>query len=163
MLEPFIGFSVFIIIIFIIVKSSNKSRENQYQDLIENIKTETEIYVEQTKSSTMTIGLNNRDFLFNRCDLYITKNAVIILGFTKDSFFKQLSLPIILTSDINEFSKRFPFAYVKNVNKLNFEKNIVKFNFGEKGITKTEVVLKLNSLKEIEIAKIKQIAEKNSW
>ena len=163
MLEPFIGFSVFIIIIFIIVKSSNKSRENKYQDLIENIKTETEIYVEQTKSSTMTIGLNNRDFLFNRCDLYITKNAVIILGFTKDSFFKQLSLPIILTSDINEFSKRFTFAYVKNVNKLNFEKNIVKFNFGEKGITKTEVVLKLNSLKEIEIAKIKQIAEKNSW
>jgi hypothetical protein len=58
MLEPFIGFSVFIIILFIIVKSSNKSRENQYQDLIENIKTETEIYVEQTKSSTLTIGLN---------------------------------------------------------------------------------------------------------
>jgi hypothetical protein len=163
MLEPFIGFSVFIIILFIIVKSSNKSRENQYQDLIENIKTETEIYVEQTKSSTLTIGLNNRDFLFNRCDLYLTKNAVIILGFTKYSFFKQLSLPIILTSDLNEFSKRFPFVYVKNVNKLNFEKNIVKFKFGEKGITKTEVVLKLNSLKEIEIAKIKQIADKNSW
>jgi hypothetical protein len=60
MLEPF-RFSVFIII-FIIVKSSNKSRENQYQDLIENIKQKTEIYVEQTKSSTLTIGLNNRDF-----------------------------------------------------------------------------------------------------
>jgi hypothetical protein len=58
--EPF-RFSVFIII-FIIVKSSNKSRENQYQDLIENIKQKTEIYVEQTKSSTLTIGLNNRDF-----------------------------------------------------------------------------------------------------
>lgn len=163
MLEPFIGFSVFIIIIFIIIKSSNKNRENQYNDLIENVKTEIELYVEQTKSSTITIGLNNRDFLFNRCDLYLTKNAIIILGFSKGSFLKQLSLPIILTSEINEFSKRFPFAYVKKVNKLNFENNIVEFNFGEKGITKTEIVLKLNSLKEKEITKIKQIAQKNSW
>lgn len=163
MLEPIIGFSVFFIIIFFITKSANKNRENQYKNLIENLKTETELYVEQTKSSTMTIGLNNRNFLFNRCDLYLTKNAILILGFTKDSFLKQLSLPIILTSEINEFSHRFPFAYVKKINKLNFENNIVKFNFGEKGITKTEVVLKLNTLKEIEITKIKQIAEKNSW
>jgi hypothetical protein len=163
MLEPFIGFSVFIIIIFIIIKLSNKNRENQYQNLIENIKAEIELHIEQTKSSTMTIGLNNRDFLFNRCDLYLTKNAIIILGFSKGSFLKQLSLPIILTSEIDEFSRRFPFAYVKKVNKLNFENNTVKFNFGEKGITKTEVEIKLKSLKEIEISKIKVIAEKNSW
>jgi hypothetical protein len=38
------------------------------------------------------------------------------------------------------------------VNKLNFEKNIVKFKF-EKKLLKP-VVLKLNSLKEIEIAKL---------
>jgi hypothetical protein len=38
------------------------------------------------------------------------------------------------------------------VNKLNFEKNIVKFKF-EKKLLKPEV-LKLNSLKEIEIAKL---------
>lgn len=163
MLEPIIGFSVFFIIVFIVIKSSNKNRENQYKNLIESLKTETELYVEQTKSSTMTIGLNNRDFLFNRCDLYLTKNALIILGFTKDSFFKQLSLPIILTSELNEFSNRFPFAYVKKINKLKFENHIVTFSFGEKEITKTEVVLKLKSLKEIEIEKIKQIAKKNSW
>ena len=111
----------------------------------------------------MAIGINTGDFLFNRCDLYLTKNAIVILGFTKDSFLKQLSLPIILTSELNEFSNRFPFAHVKKVNKMEVENNIVKFNFGDKGITKTEVVLKLNSLKEIEITKIKQIAEENNW
>jgi hypothetical protein len=41
---------------------------------------------------------------------------------------------------------------LKQTNKLNFEK-IVKFKL-RKRITKTEVKLKLNSLKEIEIAKL---------
>lgn len=163
MLEPIIGFSVFFIIIFFVIKSANKNRENLYEYLIENLKTETELYVEQTKSSTMAIGMNTGDFIFNRCDLYLTKNAIVILGFTKDIFFKQFALPIILTSELNEFTNRFPFAHVKKVSKIEVENNIVKFNFGNKGITKTEVVLKLKSLKEIEIAKIKQIAEENNW
>ncbi|MCA6423279.1 MAG: hypothetical protein IM568_10730 [Flavobacterium sp.] len=68
----------------------------------------------------MTFGLKNRDFLFNHCDLYLTKNAIVILGFTKDSFFKQLSLPIILTAEVNEFSNMFPFAYIKKTNKISF-------------------------------------------
>jgi hypothetical protein len=48
MLEPFIG-SVFIIILFIIVKSSNKVEKINI-NLIENIKQKKEIYVEQTKA-----------------------------------------------------------------------------------------------------------------
>ena len=163
MLVPIVTFSVFFILIFFIIKSSNKNRETQYESLIESLKTETELYVEQTKSATVTMGLNNRDFLFNHCDLYLTKNAIIILGFTKNSLFKQLSLPIILTAELSEFSNRFPFAYVKKTNKISFENNIVKINFGEKGITKTEVVLKFNSLNENEKNKMKQIAQKNSW
>ena len=112
---------------------------------------------------SITIGLKNRDYLFNRCDLYLVKDALIILGFTKNSLIKQLSLPIILTSEQSKFSNRFPFAYVKPINRINFEENIVKINFGEKGITKTEVVLKLKSLKLEEIIKIRELALKNSW
>lgn len=86
MIQPIIGFSAFILIVYIIIRSANKSREEQYEKLIESLKAETELFVEQTKSSTITSGLNNQDFLFNCCDLYLTKNAMIILGFTKDSF-----------------------------------------------------------------------------
>ena len=118
MIVPIIAFSAFFTLMFFIIKSANKNREKQYETLIESLKPETELYIEQTKSSTMTSGLKNRDFLFNRCDLYLTKNAIVILGFTKDSFLKQLSLPIILTKELNEFSNRFPFAYVKKINKL---------------------------------------------
>ena len=163
MIVPIIAFSAFFTLMFFIIKSANKNREKQYETLIESLKPETELYIEQTKSSTMTSGLKNRDFLFNRCDLYLTKNAIVILGFTKDSFLKQLSLPIILTKELNEFSNRFPFAYVKKINKLKFENNIIKINFGEIGITKTAVQIKLNSLNEIELTKIKELTEKNCW
>lgn len=162
-MQPIIGFSAFILIIYIIILSANKSRKEKYKKLIESLKSETELFIEQTRCSTITIGLNNRDLLFNRCDLYLTKNAMIILGFTKESFFKQLSLPIILTTELNEFSNRFPFAYVKQANKISFENDIVKINFGEKGISKTEVILKLNSLNDKEKNKIKQLAENNCW
>ena len=163
MIEPIIGFSLFFLFVVFIIKTANKNREKQYEKLIEGIKEETELYIEQTKTSTMTIGLKNRDYLFNRCDLYLVKDALIILGFTKNSLIKQLSLPIILTSEQSKFSNRFPFAYVKPINRINFEENIVKINFGEKGITKTEVVLKLKSLKLEEIIKIRELALKNSW
>ena len=163
MIEPIIGFSLFFLFVVFMIKTANKNRKKQYEKLIEGIKEETELYIEQTKTSTMTIGLKNRDYLFNCCDLYLVKDALIILGFTKNSLIKQLSLPIILTSEQSKFSNRFPFAYVKPINRINFEENIVKINFGEKGITKTEVVLKLKSLKLEEIIKIRELALKNSW
>ncbi len=163
MLEPIIGFSLIFLTIALIIKLSNNKRETLYKSIIESLKDETELYVEQTKCSTITSGLKNRDLLFNYCDLYVTKRALIILGFTKGSHFKQLSKPIILTSEINEYSRRFPFAHVKRINDISFENNIAKINYGDKGITQTEVVLKLKSLKEVEIAKIKEVAEKNFW
>lgn len=67
-------------------KSLNKTREQQYEFLIENIKVEVDFYCEQVRTFNFTIGLRNTNFLFNHCDLYVTKNAIIILGFKKDSF-----------------------------------------------------------------------------
>lgn len=163
MVIPIIIIPFILLVLYFGTKSSNKNKEKQYQNIIESLKAETELYVEQTRSSAMTMGLNNQNFLFNRCDLYLTKNALIVLGFTKDSFFKQLSPPIILTAELNEFSNRFPYTYVKKVNKISFENNIVTIKFGDKGITKTEVVLKLNALNENEKNKIEQIANKNCW
>ena len=163
MFEPLIGFSLFFLAMFLIIKFGNKQRKKQYEELIENIKPETKLYIEQAKSSTMTWGSKNRNFIFNRCDIYLTETAIVILGFTKDSFFKQLSLPIILTKEIEKYSQKFPFYYVKKVNLISFENNIVKIDFGEKDILKTEVKVELKQLSEIEFREIKLFAEKNSW
>ncbi|WP_284653551.1 hypothetical protein [Flavobacterium terrisoli] len=163
MIEPIIGFSAFFLIIYIVIRIANKSRKEQYIQLIDEIENQILLKIEQTKSSITTFGLNNRDFLFNNCDLYLTQNAIVILGYTKGSFFKQLSKPIILTSDVLEYSAKFPFAYIMRFNKINFENNIMGVYFGEKGLTKTEVVIKLKSLKENEIDKFKEQALKNCW
>ncbi|KQX08795.1 hypothetical protein [Flavobacterium sp. Root420] len=163
MFIPFIIISSLLLLLIFGTKSLNKTREQQYEFLIENITNEVDLYCEQVRTFNFTIGLRNTNFLFNHCDLYITKNAIIILGFKKDSFFKQLSFPIILTNDLNYFLNKFPFAYVKKPGKIYFENGMVKIYFGEKGITKTDVVLKLKSLNENEINKIKELAEKNKW
>jgi hypothetical protein len=87
MIEPIIGFSLFFFFVVFMIKTTNKNREKQYEKLIEGIKEETELYIEQTKTSTMTIGLENKDYLFNRCDLYMVKDALIILGFDPSQLF----------------------------------------------------------------------------
>ena len=163
MLEPIIGFFFFFFVIFLLKRSSNKNREKLYRKLLENIKPETKFYIEQTKSSTLTWGIKNRNFLFNRCDIYLTESAIIILGFNKHSYFKELSLPIILTKEIGKYANEFSYCYLKKVNKITFENNIVEIYFGKKGILQTEVTIKLVELNESELKVIKLIAEKNSW
>lgn len=163
MFIPIIMISSLLFLLIFGTKSLNKTREQQYEFLIENIKGEVDFYCEQVRTFNFTIGLRNTNFLFNHCDLYVTKNAIIILGFKKDSFFKQLSFPIILTRDIDYFLNKFPFAYVKKPDKINFNNGMVKINFGEKGITKTDVVLKLKTLDENERNKIKELAINNNW
>jgi hypothetical protein len=147
----------------LISRFSTKKREREYKDIIEKLKGEIEMYIEQTESFTLVSGINNRNFQFNRCDLYITEQAIIVLGFTKDSFIKDLSAPIILTSQIASFSRRFPYAYVKKINTIDFRNNCIQINFGEKGFAETEVDLDLNSLSDIEKNKIKQLTEQNNW
>jgi hypothetical protein len=163
MIEPLIAFSIFLLIVFFARKSTNNDREKHYEVLIESIKSETKLYIEQTKSSTLTWGLQNGNFLFNRCDIYLTETAIIILGYTKDSFFKLLSSPIILTKEIDKYKKKFPYFYVNKVNTISFTNNIVKIDFGGKGIMQTEVRIKLAQLSELEFKEIKLLAEKNSW
>lgn len=163
MLEPIIGFSIFILIITFIFYLGNKNRSKEYEDLKEKMSRNTKLFISQTRCSTMTIGLKNNNFLFNKCDIYLTENALAILGYSKSSFIKQLSKPIILTDAIEYYSLKFPYAYVKPMKSIEFNKNIGKLKFGEKKITKTEVVITLKSLGEREVKTIKDVALKNRW
>ena len=160
MIEPIIGFLTFFTIMFFVIRSANKSRSKQYEILTQSIKSETILFIEQAKSFTMTAGLKNRDFLFNRCDIYLIQDAIIILGFTKNSLLKQLSLPIIITHNA-EYVSRFNFAYVRKPNNINFDNEQVKITFGEKGTLGTDVVIKLLGLTETQIAAMRSFVQKN--
>lgn len=40
MIQPNIGFAAFIFVVYIVIRSANKSRKEQYEKLIESLKTE---------------------------------------------------------------------------------------------------------------------------
>ena len=163
MLEPIIGFSIFFAVISLVIYTGNKSRQKQYDDIKTKLEGRTNLFIEQTKCSTMTWGLKNNNYLFNKCDIYLIDNSLIILGHTKNSIIKQLSTPIILTDKIADYQSDFPYAYVKKVNSFDYENNLVKIKFGEKGITKTEVTIKLTKLTGEEKESIIELAKKNCW
>jgi hypothetical protein len=163
MLEPIIGFSIFITIMSLIIYNVNRNRQKQYDDIKDKLDGRTNLFIEQTKSSTITWGLNNNNYLFNKCDIYLTNDSLIILGYTKNSILKQLSIPIILTNQIADYSSDFPYAYVKKINSFGYENNLIKIKFGEIGIFKTEVTIKLTKLTEEEKASMIELSKKNSW
>lgn len=145
------------------IYSSNKSRQKQYSALIEIIENHIKLYIEQAKCSTVTFGMKNSNYLFRRCDIYITENAIILFAYSAKSFFKELSSPIILTNDNTENASYLPPVYKEKVNSIRFENNNVKINFGEKNLTKTEVTILFQEFSEEQMQAVKMFSEKNCW
>ena len=145
MFQPIIGFLIFFSLIIFIITSSNKSLQNKYDQIIESIKkNDLKLFIEQTTCSNTTFGMNNRDYLFRKCDFYLTSDAIIIFGYSKYNMFKQLSTPIILTKNITKYKTAFSFAIVKDpvIISLNQKEDIV-IKFGEADLTKTFVKMQI--------------------
>ncbi|HET8810452.1 MAG TPA: hypothetical protein VFM65_09345 [Flavobacteriaceae bacterium] len=162
MIEPIIGFTVFFLIVFLIITIGNKSRKKQYNKLLERINGRILFKKEQTECSTKTIGLKNNNYLFRHCDIYITEDSTIIFGYSKNRLIKQLSIPIILTQKTEQSRKNFPDAIIKEANEITIEKNNLIIEFGEKGIAKTQVFIKLKKLTEVEQNKLFALIKKTA-
>lgn len=163
MAAPWVGFIALFLLLFFAIRSGNRSRARQYEILTDAIASETTTVIHQARSSTVTSGLKNRNYLFRKCDLYATPDALIVLGYDKNSFIKQLSLPIILTKAAAHYQARFPFALVHRPQEISFEDQLVRIRFGESGILKTEVYLKLKQLLPAQVAALEKIASENNW
>ncbi|MBJ2176515.1 hypothetical protein JBL43_19865 [Aureibaculum sp. A20] len=163
MLETLIGLTILSIIFYILNFITNKKREKNHEDLIEKLNGKFKLFINQTESSTITWGLKNSNFFFNKCDIYLMENALIIFGNAKGGLFKHLSKPIILTNEIEYYRRKFPNTYTRKIYSINLEKNVIKIEFGKKGIATTKVKLKLKNLKDIERNQIIDLVEKNCW
>jgi hypothetical protein len=164
MIYPIIAFSLFFLVVFLITYFGNKSRRKDYDILIEKIEPRTSLFIEQAKCSTMTIGLNNKNFLFNRADFYVTNDAVIILAYNKGNYLSQLSFPIIVTNNIGDYKNEFYFAKTFSPHSIKFPvNNLFKFEIGEAGILKTNVIIKIKELKENEMQAFQKLVRENNW
>jgi hypothetical protein len=164
MIYPVIAFGLFFTMVFVMIHFSNKSRQKDYDILIEKIEPKTFLFIEQAKCSTITIGLNNKNFLFNRADLYITSDALLILAYTKGKFLNQLSFPIIVTNNNSHYKNEFYFAKTFSPHSIKFpDNNLFKFEIGEAGILKTNVIIKIKELKENEMLAFQKLVSDNNW
>lgn len=97
---------------------------------------------------TVTSGLKNRDFLFSNCDLHLTRDAVILVGYTRTGFTCLFSTPIILTYNIQAYAAQYPFVHVvkpEKVNPYSFN-NEVYITFGNSGFATTNVEIRLKGV-----------------
>ncbi|MEC5164556.1 hypothetical protein RCH18_000272 [Flavobacterium sp. PL11] len=161
MIEPIIGFSIFLTLVVLFIRNTNNSLEKEYDIIIESLNDNLKLFIEQAKCSNTTLGINNRGYLFKNCDLYLTNDALIIFGYTKDSFFKQLSKPIILTKEITKYKNKFSFAIVKYFENIVYNPNdkYIYIKFGEVGLTETFVKFKIEICSESDKNNIKLITD----
>ena len=161
MIEPIIGFSVFLTLVILFIRNSNNSLEKEYNLIVEGLNDNVKLFIEQARCSNSTFGINNRNYLFKNCDLHLTNDALIIFGYTKKSFFKQLSKPIILTKEISKYKTYFPFAIVANLEDIVYSSSdkYVFVKFGEVGLTKTRVKFKIEISSESDKDKMKLITD----
>jgi hypothetical protein len=101
--------SLFIGLILLVNYLNNISRRKNYEIVMKALAGEVITHLENVRSETSSIGVKGRGYYFSRCELVITEDALIIFGWGRIKGFKQLTAPLILTSNPTYFDN-FPFA-----------------------------------------------------
>lgn len=73
------------------------------------------------------------DFTFNRCNLVLLEDALVIFGWHKTKLYTQKSRPMIITFAKEKYEKLFPMAYITAYKKANYytNSNSVYFEIGD--------------------------------
>lgn len=122
----------------------------QYANIIEALAERIIIQLNQVKCETFSSGAKNGGYYFSQCDLYITEDALVILGYSRFISFKQLSVPLVLTTDLLFHFVKFPYArFIKpkkiNLNSFNGD---IYIEFENPGFIKTNVEIRLSGISD---------------
>ncbi|HKX86845.1 MAG TPA: hypothetical protein VJL37_09235 [Flavobacterium sp.] len=163
-MEPFIGFSVFIIFAIIMVYTGNKNLHSHQETVINSLGPHTILYIEQIKPNTFFMGTGIKAYSFRRCDLILTEDALVFLGREEDNLvFKNYTRPIILTSDYNKYKDFIPFCTFLEIFSIEIVDGNIKLKFGKKGLSGIDCRVILDCLTTDETNLIKEVAIKNNW
>lgn len=111
--------------------------------------------------SAFNSGAKGGGFNFNRCDLYLIPNALVILGYTNIGPFKHLSPPIILTAEKEVYPTSFVYAKVIKPKKINLNSyhGEVYIEFEVKTWMTTNVEIRLKGISNENKETLKSIAD----
>lgn len=163
-MEPFIGFTLFIIFAIIVLRTNEKKNQSHQETLIYSLEPHTILHIEQIKPNTFFMGNRVKAFAFRTCNLILTEDALIFLGRKEDNLiFKNYIRPIILTSDYDKYRDFTPFCSFLEIFSIEIIEENIKLKFGKKGLSGIDCRVILDCLTDYETNLIKEVAIRNNW
>ncbi|RCH56032.1 hypothetical protein DJ568_04600 [Mucilaginibacter hurinus] len=146
---PFFTISIIVLANVVFNYKNNKVQLHQRELLIERLKNKIVYDLPGIKCDFILIGQGRHDYRFNQCDIYVTDDALIVLGY---GFLlaKLHCRPLIFTKNVNHYSYEFPGANVIMPDKFNpySVDSEVYIEFGQAGFTSTNVTYNLKGIPE---------------
>lgn len=137
---------VFVLTVYL----SNRGLQKQYTQIADALSDQVIVKLEQVKCETFCSGAKYGGYYFTGCNLLITADALVILGYSRFMSFKRLAVPLVLTTNPSFFLFRFPYAKLIKPKKLNLNSfnGDVYIEFVNPGFINTNVELRLKGLSE---------------
>lgn len=126
----------------------NISRNKNYSITNEMLSTLTVLHLQDIKCETFCSGAKGRGYYFSYCELFVTEDALIIFGTGRFKWFRQLTVPLILTSNPKAYLLKLPGAKLivpKNLNLNSFNGDIY-IEFVEPGFINTHLEFRLKNI-----------------
>lgn len=141
---------IFAGVVALFVYLSNKAFEKKYIHIADTLRDELIVKLEQVKCETFCSGAKNGGYYFTHCDLLITEDAMIILGYSRFLSFKRLSVPLVLTTNPSFYFFRFPYAKLIQPKKINLNSfnGDIYIEFVNPGFIDTNVEIRLKDIPE---------------
>ena len=141
---------MFVGVVTLIIYTKNQSLKKQYANIVDALGERIIIHLEHVKCETFSSGAKNGGYYFSQCDLYVTENALVILGYSRVLSFKQLSVPLVLTTDSSFHFVRFPYARLIKPKKINLNSfnGDIYIEFESPGFIKTNVEIRLQGISD---------------
>ena len=155
----FIGIFIFFLFAVFLIYFLNQQTRKENLIIVEAIKDTIVFSLTNVVCSTFKSGIKGGNFDFNRCDLYLNEDALIILGYKKIGVFEYLSSPVIVVGNYEEYPLSFKSAKVMKPKKINMNSfnNEVYIEFEVKGWMTTTLEIRLKHISFDNKEKLKTI------
>ncbi|WP_143166654.1 hypothetical protein [Pedobacter caeni] len=137
-------------IALLIIYLTNINRNKNYilsVDVLAGLKA---IHLDYVKCETFSSGRKGNGYYFSRCELFITEDALVIFGLGRIKWLRQLTGPLILTSNSAAYAFKLPGAKLikpKNINLNSFGGDIY-IEFVQPGFIDTNVEFRLEGISD---------------
>ncbi|RQO65226.1 hypothetical protein DBR43_30720 [Pedobacter sp. KBW06] len=135
-------------IVLLILYLRNKNRDKNYALSADVLAGLDAIHLDHVKCETFSSGMKGKGYYFSRCELFITEDALVIFGLGRIKWLRQLSDPLILTSNSAGYVFKLPGAKLikpKTINLNSFGGDIY-IEFVQPGFIGTNVEFRLKGI-----------------